>query len=160
MKTALAIFLVTYILISVSGSKRVKLNRPDAALLGAAAMILFGVVTLGSAFESINFNLIFLLIGMMTLAIGLEYCGLFEIISDKVTSKVPPGPKLLAVVMILSATFAALIMNDATVLLLTPIVIRCCISMDADPIPYLFGTMMAANIGSLSTAVGNPKNHS
>lgn len=60
--------------------------------------------------------------------------------------------------MILSATFAALIMNDATVLLLTPIVIRCCISMDADPIPYLFGTMMAANIGSLSTAVGNPKN--
>ena len=60
--------------------------------------------------------------------------------------------------MVLSATFAALIMNDATVLLLTPIVIRFCISMNADPLPYLFGTMMAANIGSLSTAVGNPKN--
>ena len=68
------------------------------------------------------------------------------------------GPKLLAVVMLLSAMFAALIMNDATVLLLTPVVIRCCVSSNADPLPYLMGTMMGANIGSLSSAVGNPKN--
>ncbi|MGI6472734.1 MAG: SLC13 family permease [Candidatus Methanomethylophilaceae archaeon] len=158
MKTALIIFVITYALISVRGGKRIKISRSNAALLGGVAMILFGVVSLTSAFESINFNLIFLLLGMMSLAIGLEYCGLFEIISNRVTSKVPPGPKLLAVVMALSAMFAALIMNDATALLLTPVVIRACMSLDADPLPYLMGTMMGANIGSLSTAVGNPKN--
>ena len=45
MITALIIFAVTYALISLRGNKRLKIGRTGAALLGAAAMILFGVVT-------------------------------------------------------------------------------------------------------------------
>lgn len=158
MITALIIFVITYALISIRGKTRVRIGRSTAALLGAAAMVIFGVVSPSSALGSINYNLILLLLGVMALSIGLEYCGLFEIISNWLSFNFAPGPKLLGMVMVLNALVGALVMNDAAALLLTPVVIRCCASMNTDPIPYLMGTMMAANIGSLATAIGNPKN--
>ena len=60
--------------------------------------------------------------------------------------------------MCLNALLAALVLNDAVVLLFTPIIIRCCASLKADPVPYLVGTMISANIGSVATAIGNPQN--
>lgn len=158
MITALIIFVIVYSLISVRGIERLKINRTRAALLGAAAMIIFGVVAPTMAFDAINYDVIFLLLGMMALVVGLEYCGLFEIISDWLLSNFAPGPKLLGAVMVLNAFMAAIVLNDAVVLLFTPIIIRCCASMKIDPVPYLVGTMLSANIGSVATAIGNPHN--
>ncbi|MFA7044435.1 MAG: SLC13 family permease, partial [Bacteroidales bacterium] len=53
---------------------------------------------------------------------------------------------------------SAIALNDAVVLMFTPIVIRCCSKIKTNPIPYLVGMMMSANIGSMATAVGNPQN--
>ncbi len=158
MITALLIFVVTYALISVRGNRKLKIGRTGAALLGAAAMIVFGIVSPTMAVGSINYNVILLLLGMMALVAGLEYCGLFEIISDRLISKYHAGSKLLGVIMCLNALLAALVLNDAVVLLFTPIIIRCCASLKADPVPYLVGTMISANIGSVATAIGNPQN--
>lgn len=158
MIVALMIFVVTYALISVRGNKKLKINRTGAALLGAAAMVIFGIVTPMMALNSINYDVLLLLLGMMGLVVGLEYCGLFEIISDWLTSKFAAGPKMLAAVMCLNALLAALVLNDAVVLLFTPIIIRCCATLKADPVPYLVGTMISANIGSVATAIGNPQN--
>lgn len=158
MIVALLIFVVTYALISVRGNKRLKIGRTGAALTGATAMIVFGVVTPMMALGSINYDVLFLLLGMMALVVGLEYCGLFEIISDWLISKFSAGPKLLAAVMCLNAFLAALVLNDAVVLLFTPIIIRCCATLKADPVPYLVGTMISANIGGVATAIGNPQN--
>lgn len=158
MITALLIFVVTYALISVRGNRKLKIGRTGAALLGAMAMIIFGVVTPMMALGSINYNVILLLLGMMALVVGLEYCGLFEIISDWLISRFTAGPKLLAAIMCLNALLAALVLNDAVVLLFTPIIIRCCATLKADPVPYLVGTMISANIGSVATAIGNPHN--
>lgn len=65
---------------------------------------------------------------------------------------------MLAAIMLISAVLSAIALNDAAVLMLTPIVIRCCQRTNANPIPFLIGLMMSANIGSISTAVGNPQN--
>lgn len=158
MITALLIFVITYALISVRGNRKLKIGRTGAALLGAAAMIIFSVVSPMMAVDSINYNVILLLLGMMALVAGLEYCGLFEIISDWLMSRHHAGPKLLGVIMCLNALLAALVLNDAVVLLFTPIIIRCSASLKADPVPYLVGTMISANIGSVATAIGNPQN--
>ncbi|MCL2478778.1 MAG: SLC13 family permease, partial [Treponema sp.] len=66
--------------------------------------------------------------------------------------------RLLAYVMIICAVLSAVALNDAVVLIFTPIVIRCCRSTNSNPIPYLIGVMFSANIGSLATSVGNPQN--
>ena len=158
MLLALAIFVVTYALIAVGGSRKFRIGRAGAALLGAAAMVIFGTVSPYNAFDSIDFGILFLLIGMMAIVVGLEYCGLFGIISDGLFYRFPPGPKLLAAVMAITAVLAAVALNDAVVLLLAPIVIKFCTDMKTDPVPYLIGTMVSANIGSVATAIGNPQN--
>ena len=57
------IFLITYSLIVTE-----RVNRTIAALLGGVAIILFGVLEQDQAFHSIDWNVIFLLAGMMMIA--------------------------------------------------------------------------------------------
>lgn len=75
---ALAVFLVTYALISIRRFPKVKIDRPAAALVGAALMIVLGVVEPEKAIGAIHLDIIILLVGMMILVAGLELCGFFE----------------------------------------------------------------------------------
>lgn len=80
---ALSVFVLTYVLISIRRFKKFRIERPAAALLGAALMILFAVVTPQEAMDAIRTHLdtIVLLLGMMLLVVALEFCGFFDIIS-------------------------------------------------------------------------------
>ena len=155
---ALIVFIVTYLLIAVNKTPWYKLKRCDVALLGALGMIIVHALTVGDAADSIDFKVLFLLLGMMTLVAGLEYAGFFTLVSERLLRFSGSGAKLLAAVMVSSAVLSAIALNDAVVLMFTPIVIKCCRKIKVNPIPYLVGLMMAANIGSIATAVGNPQN--
>ena len=69
---ALAIFVVTY---GAIASDRV--DRTLAALLGAVAVILVGIVTQETAFAAVDWNVIFLLFGMMVIAGVMRRTGVF-----------------------------------------------------------------------------------
>jgi len=69
---ALAIFIVTC---GAIASDRV--DRTLAALLGAVAVILVGIVTQEAGFAAVDWNVIFLLFGMMVLAGVLRRTGVF-----------------------------------------------------------------------------------
>ncbi|MFA6680059.1 MAG: SLC13 family permease [Candidatus Methanomethylophilaceae archaeon] len=155
---ALIIFVLTYILIALHKLPGIEFKRSTAAIFGATLMILFGIISLTESFDSINFDVLFLLLGMMALVAGLEYCGLFKIIADYLVGHSESKIKLLAMIMVITALLSAIALNDAIVLMFTPIVIRCCSKIKTNPIPYLVGMMMSANIGSMATAVGNPQN--
>ncbi|MDR2865994.1 MAG: anion permease, partial [Methanomassiliicoccaceae archaeon] len=153
-----AIFIFTYALISAGNIPKLRINRGLAALLGGALVILFGIVPLTAVPELIHFNVLFLLLGMMMLVAGLEFSGFFLIVSNVLIRHSHSKVRLLAYVMIICAVLSAIALNDAIVLIFTPIVIRCCRSTNSNPIPYLIGVMFSANIGSLATSVGNPQN--
>ena len=155
---AIIVFIITYLLIAVNRTPWFEIKRSYAALLGAALMLLIGALSLTDAFDSIDFKVLLLLLGMMTLVAGLEYTGFFTLISEAMLRYSGNGAKLLLMIMCLSALLSAIALNDAIVLMFTPIVIRCCHRLNANPIPYLVGLMMSANIGSIATAVGNPQN--
>ena len=155
---ALIIFVLAYVLIALHKLPGIEFKRSTAAIFGAALMILFGIISLTEAFDSINFDVLFLLLGMMALVAGLEYCGLFKIIADYLVEHSESKIRLLAMIMVVTALLSAVALNDAVVLMFTPIVIRCCSKIKTNPIPYLVGMMMSANIGSMATAVGNPQN--
>jgi Na+/H+ antiporter NhaD/arsenite permease-like protein len=144
--------------IAVHKIRGIEIKRPYAAVAGGLLMLVFGIVTFNEAFDAINFDVIFLLLGMMALVAGLEFTGVFGIISDFLLDHSPTRMRLLANIMVLSAFMSAIALNDATVLMFTPIVIKCSEKLRTNPIPYLVGMMMAANIGSIATAVGNPQN--
>lgn len=155
---ALAIFLVTYSLISIRRFPKVKVDRPAAALIGAGLMIVLGVVEPDSALRAINIDILVLLIGMMILVAGLELCGFFEWVSLRMIRYSKSQFMLLVLTMAVTGFLSALVLNDTVVLLFTPIIIRTCRLLKSNPVPFLVAEAIAANIGSVATAVGNPQN--
>ena len=155
---AATIFIATYGVISMRRLPGIEVGMHTAALGGAFLMIVFGIVSISDAWRSLNLDVLLLLLGMMLLVGSLDACGFFGIVANLLILRIPDGRQLLVRVMLLSATLSALMLNDAVVLLLTPAVIRCCKSMRADPIPYLIGVFVSANIGSCATIIGNPQN--
>lgn len=155
---AFAIFLFTYLLIAVRRFPGINVRRDVAAVLGGVLMLLFGVVSLRDAWDFIDLDVIFLLLGMMLLVVSLEFCGFFEIIVRRLTSGSSSEVRLLLSIVFLSAFLSAIMLNDAVVLLFTPIVVRCCATAKKNPILYLTALFVSANIGSVATVVGNPQN--
>ncbi len=152
------VFVLTYAFIAVNKTPWFEIRRSYVALIGAASMILIGALSIQNAVDSVNTDVILLLFGMMLLVAGLEYTGFFTFLSDLMVRESYSRRRMLAAIMLISAVLSAIALNDAAVLMLTPIVIRCCQRTNANPIPFLIGLMMSANIGSISTAVGNPQN--
>src|SRR5256712_10809743 len=65
---AIAVFVVTYLLISGRRLKVLPLNRPAAALLGAVLMVACGVMTPEQAYRAVDYNTLVLLLGMSLLS--------------------------------------------------------------------------------------------
>ena len=155
---ALAVFLVTYALISIRRFPKIKIDRPAAALVGAALMIVLGVVEPEKAIGAIHLDIIILLVGMMILVAGLELCGFFEWVSLRMIKYSKDQFTFLVLTMVVTGSLSALVLNDTIVLLFTPIIIRTCRLLKSNPVPYLVAEALAANIGSVATVVGNPQN--
>ncbi len=74
---AVVIFCLTYAGIIFTRLPGVNVDRPSAAFTGAVAMVLFGVLSSAEAVAAIDFNTIFLLLGMMIIIAGLQMDGAF-----------------------------------------------------------------------------------
>jgi Na+/H+ antiporter NhaD/arsenite permease-like protein len=155
---ATAVFLVTYVLISLRTIRRFPIERPAVAMLGGALMLVFGVLSPAQALLAINVDVILLLVGMMVVVAGLEVSGFFDLLSSRVALRAKSQFSFLAGLMIATAALSALVLNDAIALLITPIVVRSSRALKVKPVPYLVAVAIAANIGSVSTEVGNPQN--
>jgi Na+/H+ antiporter NhaD/arsenite permease-like protein len=155
---ATAVFLATYVLISLRTIRRFPIERPAVAMLGGALMLALGVVTPNGAIRAINVNVIVLLVGMMVLVSGLEVVGFFDLVSSRIASRARGQASFLAWLMVATAFLSALVVNDTVALLVTPVVVRSARSLRVNPIPYLVAVAIAANVGSVATEVGNPQN--
>lgn len=155
---ALAVFLITYFLISFRRIPVIKLSRSSAALFGAFLMVALGILSMQRAWEALDIEVIMLLSGMMLLVGTLQSCGMFEIICVTMVRLSSTPLRFFLLIMTVSAILSALVLNDAVVLLFTPVIIEACIRLRVNPVPYLIGEVMAANIGSVATVVGNPQN--
>ncbi len=156
--TALVIFIITYTGIIFTRLPRMNIDRPSAAFFGAVAMILFGVIDFDEAIRAIDFNTIALLLGMMIVIATLELDGFFSFIASKTMSLAKTPFRLLAIITFITGIASAFLVNDAVVLLFTPVIILICRSLRTNPLPYLIAEILASNIGSAMTITGNPQN--
>ena len=90
---AIAIFCVTYLLISGRRLKVLPLNRPAAAPLGAVLMVACGVMTPQQAYRSVDYDTLVLLLGMMLISAYLFLAGFFDWAADWILlrAKTPQG---------------------------------------------------------------------
>jgi Na+/H+ antiporter NhaD/arsenite permease-like protein len=155
---AIAIFALTYFLVSGRQLKFLPLNRPAAALLGAALMVGFGVMTPERAYRAVNYDTLVLLLGMMIISAYLYLAGFFEWAAEGILRRARTPQTLLGLVMITAAVLSALLVNDTVCLVLTPLVIAIITRAGLPLLPYLLALATSANVGSVATLVGNPQN--
>lgn len=154
---AVAIFIFTYALISGRRWKLLPLDRPAATLLGAVLMVVCGVMTPAKVYQSIDYNTIVLLLGMMLIAAYLHLGGFFAWAADWILLHAGTPQRLLLYVMLTSAVLSALLVNDPVCLLLTPLVVTVIVRGQLPLLPYLLALATSSNIGSVATLVGNPQ---
>jgi Na+/H+ antiporter NhaD/arsenite permease-like protein len=148
------IFLVAYALIASE-----RFDRTLIALLGGLLVVVVGVIDQEEAFAAIDFNVIFLLAGMMVLAGGLSKTGFFEFVAGHAIRLSRGQPfRLLLILSLLTAVLAAVLDNVTTVVLLTPVTLSIARTLKVNPFPYLISQIFASNIGGTATLIGDPPN--
>ena len=155
---AVAAFVAAYVLIATE-----RIHRVAAALSGAAAMVVLGVVNSHVAFFSeetgVDWNVIFLLLGMMIIVGVLRQTGVFEYLAIVTAKRARGRPfAIMAGLMVLTGVASALLDNVTTVLLVAPVTLLVCDQIHKRPAPFLIAEVMAANIGGTATLVGDPPN--
>jgi len=155
---AISIFIVSYALIATE-----RVHRVAAALGGVAAMIVIGVVDAETAFfdheTGIDWNVIFLLFGMMVIVGVLKQTGLFEFLALWAARKSGGHPyRLLVLLILVTATVSPILDNVTCVLLVTPVTLSVCRQLELEPAPYLISLILASNIGGTATLIGDPPN--
>jgi Na+/H+ antiporter NhaD/arsenite permease-like protein len=142
-------------------------HRTAIALAGAALVIIIGVSTglfeAGQSFEfvqdSIDFNTIGLLLGMMIIVTVMAETGIFQYLAVRM-SKASQGDmwKLLVMMSIFTAITSMFIDNVTTVLLMVPITISIFKTFRLSPIPFILAQVLASNVGGTATLIGDPPN--
>lgn len=134
-------------------------HRAGVALALAAALVLSGTISARQAFLSVDWNIIFLLSGMMVVVAYLRDAGLFGVVGGWALKYAKNSPRrLLLIFVVLTGVISAFLDNVTTILLLSPIIIEAANSMDLDPIPFLLASVVASNLGGLATLIGDPPN--
>jgi len=155
---AIAIFGLTYLLISGRRLKILPLNRPASALLGAVLMVVAGVLTPDEVYRAVDYDTLVLLLGMMLISAYLFLAGFFDWAADRVLAVARTPQRLLLYLILSSGVLSALLVNDTVCLMLTPLVVAVIVRGGLPLPPYLLALAMSANIGSAATLVGNPQN--
>lgn len=151
---ALVIFAISLIIISSE-----KINRSIVAMVGAAIVILVGIVTQERAIESIDFNTLGLLIGMMIIVSISSKTGFFEYLAIRVIKITKGNPvKTLVALSMLTAVLSAFLDNVTTILLIAPVTLFVAQILRLSPIPFIISQILFSNIGGTATLVGDPPN--
>ena len=156
---ACVIFLGAYILIATEKW----VSRTAAALGGAALILALGISDAEAAFFSeetgVDWNVVFLLLGMMIIVGVMRETGVFEYLAIWAAKRARGRPFSLMVLLILiTAVASALLDNVTTVLLIAPVSILLCRRLALPVVPYLLAEVFASNIGGTATLVGDPPN--
>jgi Na+/H+ antiporter NhaD/arsenite permease-like protein len=153
-----AIFTLTYLALALGRVPGLRIDRAGIALVGAAAMLASGVLSMRDAARAVDYETIVLLFGMMVVVAYLRLAGFFGLATDWIARRFSGPYSLLAVTIALSGVLSAFLVNDVVCVALTPLVLHLCQRLKRPPIPYLVGLATASNIGSVATITGNPQN--
>ena len=133
MIVALVIFAITYVLIMTEW-----INKMTAALMGGFLVIAFHIVGQKRAFASVDWNVIFLLIGMMMVMAVLRETGIFQYIAIKTAKLAKASPvRIMLFMFAITALISAFLDNVTTVMMLVPIALLIASELKISPIPFV-----------------------
>lgn len=136
-----------------------RIHATIVAMCGAVIMILLGILNQDLAVQGIDFNTIFLLVGMMVIVGITKKTGVFQFVAIWTAKLVRGNPRsLLWALSLITAVFSALLDNVTTVMLIVPVTLLLTDQLKLNPYPFLFSQIFASNIGGAATLIGDPPN--
>lgn len=147
-----------------------KLHSTTAALAGLSAIFLFSVIggnlnpeffiyDFERALTYINWEVIFLIMGMMILIAVIERTGIFQWTAFQ-AYRLSRGRGWLLVLILMAVTVvaSALLDNFTTMLLMTPISLQIGLALGINPLAFIIPEVLASNVGGITTLIGTPTN--
>ncbi|GFG85444.1 ArsB/NhaD family transporter [Mycolicibacter algericus] len=155
---AVAVFVIAYGFIAAD-----RVNKTLVALTGAAAVVILPVISSDDIFYSrrtgIDWDVIFLLLGMMIIVSVLRQTGVFEYVAIWSAKRAQGSPlRIMILLVLVTAVASALLDNVTTVLLIAPVTLLVCDRLEINAAPFLMAEVFASNIGGAATLVGDPPN--
>ena len=154
MALAIAIFAV-----SLAAIASERFDRTKVALVGAVLVLITQTINQEHAIESIDFNTIGLLAGMMLMVRLTETTGVYNWLAIR-AGQLSRGQPLAVVISLATTTavLSAFLDNLTTILLVVPITFLLADALDIDPIPLVIIEIIVSNIGGTATLIGDPPN--
>jgi Na+/H+ antiporter NhaD/arsenite permease-like protein len=153
---AITVFVVAYVFIATE-----RFNQTLVALFGATLMFFLPVINSDEVFYSrdtgVNWDVLFLLLGMMIIVSVVRQTGLFEYMAIWAAKRAKGSPLRIMILLILVTSIGTGVLdNVTTVLLIAPVTLLICDRLDINPAPFLIVEALAANIAGAATLVGDP----
>ena len=134
-------------------------ERTTAALIGAALLIVAGILNQREAIGFVDFNTLGLLAGMMLIASIARTSGVFSYFAIRAAQLVRASPAgVLAMFAVVTALLSAFVNNVTVVFLIVPVSFVVCDELQVNAYPFLFSEILASNIGGTATLIGDPPN--
>jgi Na+/H+ antiporter NhaD/arsenite permease-like protein len=154
----MSIFAIVYFLI-IFGRKKFKIPIWTSMLIGAALMVGFQIISIDSAFKSINLDVIGFLFGMFSIVSALDISGVLKMVAVKMLSKTNSNPDLILMVFVVGmGLLSAFLVNDTIALLGIPLIIHVSRQIGIRPQVFLIALSFGITVGSAMTPIGNPQN--
>ncbi|HEY4794948.1 MAG TPA: ArsB/NhaD family transporter [Mycobacterium sp.] len=155
---AIAVFVIAYALIISE-----RFNKTTVALVGAGFMVCLPVIDSPDVFYSqnsgIDWDVIFLMLGMMVIVSILRQTGAFEYAAIWAVKRANGSPlRIMILLMLVMALASAILPNVVSVLLIAPVTLLLCERLEINPVPFLIAEVFASNVGGAATLVGDPPN--
>jgi len=157
------ILIIAYIFIATE-----KIQKSVVALFGASLTLLLGLVPqyksegmihIKSVFDYIEFDVVFLLVGMMIIVQIASKSGMFDWMAINLLRLTKGHPKKVLFALAAFTAFAsAFLDNVTTVVLIMPITFAIAKKLEINPVPFLITEIIASNIGGTATLIGDPPN--
>lgn len=155
---ALAIFLTAFYFIATEKADKVKVVLIASALM-AVLQLVPGAKVFYSEHAGIDWNVIFLLFGMMIIVGIVKQTGIFDYLAIWSAKKARGRPyRLMVMLMGITAIASPFLDNVTTIMLVAPVTIVLCNRLRIPAQPYLIAEVLASNIGGAATLIGDPPN--
>ena len=140
-----------------------KADKVKVVLVAAGLMAVLGLIPGAEVFfsehEGIDWNVIFLLLGMMIIVGVIKQTGLFDYLAIWAAKRSRGRPyRLMVMLMVITAVASPFLDNVTTIMLVAPVTIVVCDRLRIAAQPYLIAEVLASNIGGAATLIGDPPN--